>query len=217
MTSLGDLDIIVVAAGASSRMGFDKIWATLAERPLCSYAVEAALAARPARVVLVVAPDRLAAARAAHPAVECVAGGERRRDSVSAGVRAGSSKWVAIHDAARPLVSARLFEAGYEAAQETGAAVPVVPVKDTVKRVLSGKVAETLPRALLALVQTPQVFRRDVLERALASSDEDATDEATLVERLGQVVAVFDGDEANFKVTTPLDFELATLLLRRSG
>jgi 2-C-methyl-D-erythritol 4-phosphate cytidylyltransferase len=110
-------------------------------------------------------------------------------------------------------VPARLFRAGLDAARATGAAVPGLPLKDTIKRVASGRVQATLAREQHLVVQTPQVFRRDVLERALALSDEDVTDEATLVERLGVEVVTFEGDERNFKITTPFDLELARWLL----
>jgi 2-C-methyl-D-erythritol 4-phosphate cytidylyltransferase len=88
-----------------------------------------------------------------------------------------------------------------------------MPLKDTIKRVADSRVVATPPRAEHVVVQTPQIFRRDLLERALALSDDDVTDEAALVEQLGISVAIFDGDERAFKVTTPLDFALARTLL----
>jgi 2-C-methyl-D-erythritol 4-phosphate cytidylyltransferase/2-C-methyl-D-erythritol 2,4-cyclodiphosphate synthase len=121
--------------------------------------------------------------------------------------------WIAIHDAARALAPPELFRRGLEAAQATGAAVPVMPLKDTIKRVVGSRVVATPNRAEHMAVQTPQVFRRDLLERALALTDDDVTDEAALVERLGIHVAVFHGDDRAFKVTTPLDFALARSLL----
>jgi 2-C-methyl-D-erythritol 4-phosphate cytidylyltransferase len=122
-------------------------------------------------------------------------------------------EWIAIHDAARALAPPALFRRGLDAAQATGAAVPVVPLKDTIKRVVDSRVVATPDRVEHMAVQTPQVFRRDLLERALALTDDDVTDEAALVEQLGIQVAVFDGDERAFKVTTPLDFALARSLL----
>jgi 2-C-methyl-D-erythritol 4-phosphate cytidylyltransferase len=128
-------------------------------------------------------------------------------------VQAASAAWVAIHDAARALAPAELFARGLDAANASGAAVPVVPLADTLKQVVDGRVQATLPRADYARVQTPQVFRRDLLLRALTSSERDVTDEASLVEDLGVCVATFAGDERAFKVTTPLDFLLARALL----
>jgi 2-C-methyl-D-erythritol 4-phosphate cytidylyltransferase len=89
----------------------------------------------------------------------------------------------------------------------------VVPLKDTIKRIADSRVVATPPRAEHVAVQTPQVFRRDLLVRALALTDDDVTDEAALIERLGIAVAVFEGDERAFKVTTPLDFALARTLV----
>jgi 2-C-methyl-D-erythritol 4-phosphate cytidylyltransferase len=205
--------IVIVAAGSSIRMGFDKIWADLGGRPLLAHSVHVARCCRPAELVVVVAPERVAAARELAPAATVVDGGARRRDSVAAGLAATAAPWVAVHDAARALVAPRLFRAGFAAARATGAALPALPLKDTVKRVVGGRVRATLPRAEHVVVQTPQVFRRDLLERALALSDEDVTDEAALVERLGVEVATFEGDERNFKVTTPFDLALARRLL----
>jgi 2-C-methyl-D-erythritol 4-phosphate cytidylyltransferase len=206
-----DLGIILVAAGASTRMGFPKLWADLDGRSLLAHAIAAARRARAAELIVVVAPDRLA--HLAEPEVRVVAGGARRRDSVAAGLAASSASWLAIHDAARALAPPGMFIRGAAAAQDTGAAIPVLPLKDTVKRVADGLVVDTPPRTEHVVVQTPQVFRRDVLERALASTDDDVTDEATLVERLGVAVATFEGDELAFKITTPLDFALARTLL----
>jgi 2-C-methyl-D-erythritol 4-phosphate cytidylyltransferase len=214
--------IVLVAAGASTRMGFPKLWAELDGQPLLAYAVDNALVAAPSELIVVVAPDHLfeaatllSARKAASPATEIaiMAGGRRRRDSVAAGLAASRVAWVAIHDAARALAPPELFQRGLDAAQATGAAVPGVPLKDTIKRVADSRVVGTPVRAEHVAVQTPQVFSRDVLMRALAASDDDVTDEAALVERLGVAVAVFAGDEHAFKITTPLDFALARAIL----
>ena len=208
-----DLAIVLVAAGASTRMGFDKLWTDVGGQPLVAHALTAAREAAPQQLVLVVAPDRTAQARSLAPDADVVAGGPRRRDSVANGVEVTSAAWIAIHDAARALAPAGLFAECLTAAQVTGAAVPVVPVVDTLKHVVDGHVRGTVPRSEYARVQTPQVFRRDLLLRALASTDEDVTDEATLVEQLGIQVATFAGDERAFKVTRPLDLVLARALL----
>jgi 2-C-methyl-D-erythritol 4-phosphate cytidylyltransferase len=211
-----DTAIIVVAAGRSTRMGFDKVWADLGGQPLLAHALRQAACARPAELVLVVAPDRLAEAGRHANGARVVAGGVRRRDSVANGLAATTAAWVAVHDAARALVPHRLFRDGFVAARATGAAIPALPLKDTVKHVVDGHVRATLARADHVVVQTPQVFARDILSRALDSSDDDVTDEAALVERLGVRVVTFAGDERNFKVTTPLDLELARLLLHHA-
>ncbi len=211
-----DLAIVIVAAGSARRMGFDKLWADLGGQPLVARSLASAATVRPRELVLVVAAERIDEAKQLAPRARVVAGGPRRRDSVQAGMRATSARWIAVHDAARALGSPALYARGYAAAQRSGCAIPVVPLKDTVKRVDDGIVNGTIDRARHAAVQTPQVFRRDLLERALALTDDDVTDEATLVERLGVPVATFPGEEDNFKVTTPLDFEMAWWLVQRT-
>jgi 2-C-methyl-D-erythritol 4-phosphate cytidylyltransferase len=206
-------------------MGFDKIWAELAGRPLLSHALSVlALARQPTldQIVLVVAESRRDAAselvRPYRPRAIVCSGGALRRDSVAAGLSAlAALDWVIVHDAARPFLTPELLERGLLAARETGAAVAAVPARDTVKRVADGLVVETPPRSELWLTQTPQIFRADLLTRALARADPDVTDEATLVERSGGRVRVFAGDDANWKVTTPADFALAEAWLAFRG
>ncbi|MCA1646285.1 MAG: 2-C-methyl-D-erythritol 4-phosphate cytidylyltransferase [Chloroflexi bacterium] len=205
--------IVLVAAGASTRMGFAKLWADVCGQSLLARAIAAARAAHPTELIVVVSPERLAEAAALAPGACVVGGGVRRRDSVAAGLAASRAPWLAIHDAARALAPADLFSRGLAAAQATGAAVPVIALKDTIKRVAGSRVVGTPARAEHVVVQTPQVFHRDLLERALARSDHDVTDEATLLEQLGVTVTTFPGDERAFKVTTPFDFALARTLL----
>jgi 2-C-methyl-D-erythritol 4-phosphate cytidylyltransferase len=208
-----DLAIVLVAAGASTRMGFPKLWADLDGRPLLAHAVATARAFNPSELIVVVSSHHLAAAVALGPEATTVLGGARRRDSVAAGLAASSATWLAIHDAARALAPVELFQRGLDAVQATGAAVPVVPLKDTIKRVVDSRVVGTPVRAEHFAVQTPQFFRRDILTRALALTDDDVTDEATLVEQLGISVVVFPGDDRAMKITTPLDFVLARAML----
>jgi 2-C-methyl-D-erythritol 4-phosphate cytidylyltransferase len=205
--------IVLVAAGASTRMGFSKLWTDVCGQPLLARAISTARAAEPSELIVVASTDRLAETIALAPDACVVAGGARRRDSVAAGLAAATSEWLAIHDAARALAPSELFARGLAAAQVSGAAVPGVALKDTIKRVADAQVVETPNRTEHVAIQTPQVFRRDLLERALALTDDDVTDEAALVEQLGVSVAIFPGDERAFKVTTPLDFALARTLL----
>jgi 2-C-methyl-D-erythritol 4-phosphate cytidylyltransferase len=212
---------VLVAAGRSTRMGFDKLWAELANRPVVDWSLQAIAASRAVdRLVLVVARERLADAALLIAPYElpamAVPGGERRRDSVAAGVGVlADCGWVLVHDGARPFLTPELVRRGLDAARGTGAAVAAVPVRDTIKRVRGSTVVRTLPRAELWAVQTPQVFRKDLLRDALGASDEDVTDEATLVERRGGTVRVFPGDGANLKITMPEDLELARALIER--
>lgn len=143
-------------------------------------------------------------------------GGERRQDSVQEGLkRLSGCQWVVIHDGARPFVRADLIERGLAEAQESGAAVCAVPVTDTIKVVgTDNHVLETPARESLWMVQTPQVFRFDILERAHRQAEGEATDDATLVERLGYKVKVYMGSYDNLKVTTPQDLILAEIWLK---
>jgi len=147
------------------------------------------------------------------PIVVC-SGGRERRDSVAAGLdQLEACEWVVVHDAARPFVTGELIERGLQSARATGAAVAAVPARDTMKRVVDGSVLGTVPRQEIWSVQTPQVFRTNLLREALQSADQDITDEATLVERRGGEVRVFFGSEENWKITTPTDLELAAAWL----
>ena len=210
---------ILLAAGRSRRMGGDdKIWADLGGRPLLAAAL-ARLAAVPglAAVAVVAPPERhadtaalaadLGLGEGARPEARLAAGGERRRDSVAAGLRAlPEARWVLVHDAARPLAGPALAARVLAAARETGAAVPGLPVADTIKEVgADGLVRGTPDRASLRAVQTPQAFAAALLRRAHAEVEGDAPDDAWLVERLGAPVRVVEGDPLAFKVTTADD------------
>ncbi len=211
---------IVVAAGRGTRMGEDKVWLPLGDLPVVAYSLKA-FAAVPSvqRLVLVVSRERVERGRelAAHlgiPAFVC-AGGERRQDSVRNGLDAlGEAELVAIHDGARPLVSPALIEACYRVAERDGAAVPAVAVRDTVKRA-SGElwVTETVERAGLWAVQTPQVFKAEVIRRAYDRLDREVTDDSAVVELLGERVRIVPGDPWNFKLTVPEDVVVARALV----
>jgi 2-C-methyl-D-erythritol 4-phosphate cytidylyltransferase/2-C-methyl-D-erythritol 2,4-cyclodiphosphate synthase len=172
---------------------------------------------------VVVPPGRGAGAES-RPGRRVVAGGERRVDSVRAGFAEipDDCDLVLVHDGVRPGVTAELVGRVVEAALRHGAAVPVLPVRDTVKEVDgAGRVVRTVSREPLRLVQTPQGFRREVLRQAYAwagqNGDPDFTDDAALVEASGQRVSVVSGDEENVKVTVPGDLIRLGLLVPRVG
>ena len=219
--------MLIPAAGDSTRFGgpVKKPFALLAGRAVWRHAV-ALFANRPdvVSVTLVVSPGAYDEFRAAHGLelqfayghVEIVAGGATRAESVANGLASlgPGADYVAVHDCARPLTPAGVIDRVFAKAVEVGAAIPALPVADTLKRVGSGGVIEaTVPRAGLWGAQTPQAFRRDWLEAAFASRGEvEATDEAQLVESSGKPVAVVMGDWRNFKVTAAGDLELAELV-----
>ena len=214
-------DGIVVAAGRSSRMdGADKLAVRIGGRPLLAWTL-AALAAAPEieRVVVVTAPERQAEiARAPWlPAkvVDVVGGGLRRQESVHAGFvafdRLGADERapVLVHDGARPLVRSELIGAVAHATARHGAAIPVLPVAETLKRIDGDRVGATVDRSGLAAAQTPQGVRRELLREAYrrypAVAPETWTDEAALLEACGVAVHVVPGDPDNLKVTVASD------------
>jgi 2-C-methyl-D-erythritol 4-phosphate cytidylyltransferase len=212
---------IVVAAGSSSRMGFDKLWAPLAGAPLIAWSLRT-LGASPLIAELVVVTNAALVARMeellSHLSIQAkvVPGGARRQDSVAEGLEALSdSAWALIHDGARPFITNELVERGLEAAQTTGAAIAAVPVVDTVKVVDSERIVATPDRNTLWAAQTPQVFRTSTLREAHRRSNGDATDDAAMVEAIGAEVRVFMGAYGNIKITTAVDLQLANLLAQQ--
>jgi 2-C-methyl-D-erythritol 4-phosphate cytidylyltransferase/2-C-methyl-D-erythritol 2,4-cyclodiphosphate synthase len=224
-------DVIVVAAGSSQRMdGVDKLAWPVAGRPLLAYTL-AALAAAPGveRMVVVTSPTRRAELMTQPwvPAlvIDAVDGGDQRQDSVRAGFMAlerlvpdpVGRRIVLVHDGARPIVPAALVTRVVAAAQTHGAAIPVVPIGETVKRVADGRVVATEDRTALALAQTPQAVRRAVLRAALADPvavTGQWTDEAALLEACRIPVHVVPGDPTNLKVTVPADLARVADLLQ---
>lgn len=212
---------VVPAAGRGERLGpgEPKALRLLAGRSLLAHAVARLRAAGHVDLVVVAVPDGEQERTAHELGVVAVVGGSDRRASVAAALAAlpPEVEVVLVHDAARPLAPSALVDR-VAAAVLSGAAavVPGVPVADTIKRVgPDGEVVETPDRASLRAVQTPQGFRREVLERAHASvpPDSPVTDDAGLVELLGIPVLVIDGAEDAFKVTRPADLGRAEALL----
>jgi 2-C-methyl-D-erythritol 4-phosphate cytidylyltransferase len=214
---------LIVAAGRGERLGLDqpKALVALGGRPMLSWSVEA-LRSVPgvAQIVVALPGDAL---DAAPEGTVPVAGGQARSESVRAALRASETgDPVIVHDAARPLAARELFERVLAEFEQSGAeaVIAATPVSDTIKEIDADgcSVRATLDRRRLWAVQTPQVFRRAALERALSEAPEEvlrgATDDAWLVERLGGRVQVVDAGPRNMKITTPTDLRLAELLLR---
>jgi 2-C-methyl-D-erythritol 4-phosphate cytidylyltransferase len=217
---------ILVAAGRGERMGADrpKAFLNLAGRPLLWKAAQAFEAAPSVESLVAVVPAgeldsarELLAPLAKLRAV--VPGGSRRQDSVLEGlkqVRDGFDGVVLVHDAARPLVDVALVEAVVRAAGQEGAALPVLGLVDTIKRVQEGRVVETLDRSELGAAQTPQGFRFTLLVQAYEAAFRDrvtVTDESLAVERLGAPVCAVPGSPRNRKITTPEDLAWAESVL----
>lgn len=214
---LPQVTAIIVAAGASRRMGFDKLSYRLPDGQTVLEKSCAALAAHPAvtQLVLVAGANRETCERIAQrcpkPCV-VVAGGETRADSVRHGLEVASGELVAIHDAARPFVSQAVITAALQAAAQTGAAAPAVPVKDTIKVAdADGRVQNTPDRATLYAVQTPQCFSRklylEALERVTGEKAHLVTDDCSLFELADFPVTLTQGDYENYKITTKEDLQ----------
>ena len=225
----GDAAAIIVAGGQGKRFGgrVRKQYLSLSGRPLLWWAVNAFDRSRSVgAVVLVVPREDLSRARRSfsrwkvRKPLHIVAGGVTRAGSVRHGLAAvpPGFRWVAVHDAVRPLVTPALIENVLRAARAHRAAIAACPSKDTVKWASSRqKILRTLPRKDVWLAQTPQAFERRLLERAHQKGKGlDATDDSFLVERLGVQVKLVAGPPENLKVTIPMDLKVARMILSAS-
>ena len=223
---------IIPAAGSGNRMNRDvsKQYLTLAGKPILVCTLEVFEASPLVDALLVVVPSQdmesvrtdILAPWNLKKVAGIIAGGQERQDSVRAGIEAldADTELVIIHDAVRPFVTVGLIESCIRAAAAEGAVTVGVPVKDTVKEVgPDGRILRTCDRSLLWLTQTPQVFRRDIIESAHRAAVRDGfrgTDDTALVERLGITVRMIRGDYGNIKITTPEDLVIAEALLSAS-
>ena len=214
---------IIVAAGASRRMGFDKIFATLHGKPVLCWSIaafqqcgdigEIVVVTRAEKVAEV---QKLVAAENLTKVSAVVAGGAERHLSVWNGlraVRADGSQYVAIHDAARPLITPKLISDCLALAKKNGSACCASPIPDTVKRASHEHlVTENVERQNLWAMQTPQIFSSALIMQAYASlmaRNELVTDEVSAIQKIGKRVALLENDDYNFKITFPRDLPLA--------
>ena len=213
---------VLVAAGSSTRMGFDKLsfdlgGETVLHRSIRAFEQDPLVT----EIVLVAGKNRAfveqQAADCTKP-VQIVTGGTTRAESAKNGVLAAAGKLVAVHDAARPFVSQAVITAALEAAARCGAAAPAVPVKDTIKVVNDHLIVDTPYRPHLFITQTPQVFKRQLYFEAVTFAEEhalDFTDDCQLIEAINCKVYMTEGDYTNIKITTPEDIAIAEILLAR--
>jgi 2-C-methyl-D-erythritol 4-phosphate cytidylyltransferase len=217
---------LIVAAGRGERLGIGrpKALVTLSGKPMLEWSVAALRAVDAVTRIVVALPP--GSGFGVGEDVVAVTGGAVRSESVREALRlAGEGDPVIVHDAARPLASAALFERALEELERSGAdaVVAAAPVSDTIKEVGrdGATVERTLERSRLWAVQTPQVFRRAALERALRDASAEllarATDDAWLIERAGGLVRVVASGPENIKITTPTDLHVAELLLAEQG
>ncbi|ACZ61233.1 2-C-methyl-D-erythritol 4-phosphate cytidylyltransferase [Dehalococcoides mccartyi] len=216
---------VIVAAGQSRRMeGQDKIFALLAGKPVLAHTLSVFQKSPEIDdIALVMAEHNIEKAKELikeynfSKVIAVCPGGELRQDSVCSGLTAlCDCGWIIIHDGARPLLDTASIPEGLEAAKLCGSAIAAVPLKDTIKEISpEGLVEKTLPREKLISVQTPQVFRADIIQKAYRRVGITATDDAQLVEKLKLPVKIFSGAYANIKITTPEDLLMAEILLKK--
>ncbi len=229
--SSSSLGVIIAAGGKASRFGGprNKILEMLGDKAVVRRAVEAFLGRKDVARVVIATGERHAIAEALggdiDPRIVFCPGGRHRAESVWNGLSAMGPEieWVAVHDAARPLVSQELIDRTLAAAREHGAAVPALPVHLTIKQAhgpLPALVQRTVPRETLWAMQTPQIMRRSALARAFAACPialEAVTDDVQLIELSGQEVWLVDGEERNLKITRPMDLRIAEILMGEKG
>ncbi|HJT81374.1 MAG TPA: 2-C-methyl-D-erythritol 4-phosphate cytidylyltransferase [Chthoniobacterales bacterium] len=221
------LTAIIVAAGSSQRFGFDKLTAVVAGKPVVVHTVEAFEGTSSVDdIIIVTRADRIEEFEdllgSAKKISAIVAGGAHRHDSVQAGLQriSDSATFVAVHDAARPLVTPAQIHQVFEQARVHNAATLAEPVRDTLKRVDSQlMVVDSVDRQNVYAMQTPQIFDRGLLEKAyrqVAESGQTVTDEVSAIQLLGKQIALVENPEPNFKITYERDLSLAeAVLLRR--
>lgn len=223
-SNLESVGAVVVAAGQSHRMaGVDKIFATLGDKPLIAHCLTV-LNDFPSvtEIVLVLATDRISQGHAIASKFQwrklskICKGGLRRQDSVKVGLDAlSSTRWVIIHDGARPFIDSGLLSRGMHAVKDVGAATAAIPSNDTIKIVSSNqRVSSTPLRETVWAIQTPQLFESSMIKKAHYIHNDNFTDDSSMVENLGLPVKIFMGSYSNIKVTTQEDLVLAQMLLQ---
>jgi 2-C-methyl-D-erythritol 4-phosphate cytidylyltransferase len=219
---MSSVTAVIVAAGEGRRFGAPKQFSALRGTAVLDWSLRAFASHPRISAIVLVLPDeeRGASYRRAYPEISAsVKGGPRRQDSVANGIQAIDGRpedIVLVHDGARPLVDADLISRVIEEAERRGAAIPVIPVDDTIKETDGDVVVRTRDRSSLVRVQTPQGFSLGLLRRALdaaAAAGFEGTDEAALVERLGEKVFTVSGDARNIKITEPRDLAWAEACL----
>ena len=218
---------VIVAAGSGLRFGEKKQFKMLGLQPLYIYSLQKFIDCSLIDEIILVVPKDLQKsisgeiARLNHN-IKAVEGGKLRQDSVSAGISmlSPACKIVCVHDAARPFVSSELIQRTIDACKTCDGAVAAMPAHDTIKEVKtnSNRISRTIPRENIWLAQTPQAFNRTQLKKALLYAKENkiqATDEATLMEKLNYNIVVVEGNSDNFKITTHGDWKFAEIMLEK--
>jgi 2-C-methyl-D-erythritol 4-phosphate cytidylyltransferase len=219
-----NLSAIIVAAGSSTRVGFDKLFATVLGQPVIQYSLAAFEQAACVGEIIVVCRDGDAISKLIAPMKKIgavVPGGARRQDSVAAGLRAisAATEFVAVHDAARPLITPREIERVVSAVQKEGAAALARPITDTLKLATSdGIICDSIDRENVFAMQTPQIFARQLLVDAydrVSNESRRITDEVSAVQDMGTKVLIVPAEDENMKITFAGDLAMVELILRQ--
>jgi len=219
---MSEVSVIIVAAGEGRRFGSSKQFALLKGKSVLDWCLEKFESHKIVSNIILVLPDDTQQAKYidCYKKVSAVTrGGKMRQDSVLSGfhhVNPKKADIVLIHDGVRPLINKSLIDRVIKAVQKRGAAIPVIPVEDTVKLIEAKRVLRTVDREKLYRVQTPQGFSYSVLEAAFNKAKEEdycVSDEAALVERMGGEVMAVPGDRLNIKITTPEDLRIAEAII----
>ena len=218
------VDAIILAAGSSHRMkGEDKLFHSILGNPVISYSIQLFEEIDLINsITLVFSENNLSQGKCLVKSknwtkIKHIAtGGKRRQDSVYAGLKKlRNAEWILIHDGARPCIDYSTVVNGVQAAIETGASTAATPIYDTVKRITSDEFTlSTVERGGLWSIQTPQIFRMDLIIDAHTTISDDVTDDSSMVELLGRPVTIFNGSPMNIKVTTKEDLLLAEAILK---
>jgi 2-C-methyl-D-erythritol 4-phosphate cytidylyltransferase len=217
---MSDCDAILLAAGSSKRLGFDKVLTPLAGKPAYYYSLQALVDAPSIKKIFLVTKSSSIetlgkAAKAYDKNIVVLEGGKERQDSVSNGLRHVQSKYVLIHDAARPLLTVDIVEKLLSEAKKKGSAICAQRATDTIKQTADDSV-KTLDRSQIWLMQTPQVFKRELIIEAyeyVQKNKMPITDDASAVEILGKSIHLVDPQTFNLKITRDHDWQLLNLLL----
>jgi 2-C-methyl-D-erythritol 4-phosphate cytidylyltransferase len=206
--------VIIAAGGSGSRMGSElpKQFLDLQGKTIIEHTIDRFKSVYPSIEVIAVLPkdhfhylDHLDCQR--------VEGGTNRFESVKKGLNSASGDLIAVHDAVRPFVKEEVILSAFDTAEVAGAAVPVLPIKDSLRQITSDE-SIAVDRSLFRIVQTPQVFKRNILKLAYEQQySNEFTDDASVVESCGQDIVLVDGNEENIKITTPIDLLLANQLI----
>ena len=216
------LDVIILSAGKSSRMdGIDKQLVKIRGKNVINYSIELFSKLKETRSITLMLSEKnvdevkqIIKTLGINKHIYTLIGGKLRQDTVRIALKNLSSIYttndlVAIHDGARPFVSKTIVLNGIKSAQASGAAIPIIPLSDTIKKVSNNLIIKTYDRSKLAAVQTPQFFKFDVLNTAYEFLNDEITDDASAVELSGGLVSSFPGSLENIKITNPIDLKIA--------